>query len=524
MDTQRVRQKILDLAIRGKLVEQDPADEPASELLARVCAEKLAMVERGELKPKDVKGDSVIFLGDDNRHYEKVGDKEPVDIEDELPFELPAGWAWARVGVISLIGTGATPLKSRLDYYENGTVPWITSSSACKGVICEPDGYITETALAETNCTVYNPGALVVAMYGEGKTRGSVSILGIQAATNQACAVVQVIQCAPKYVKACYEQSYDSLRRRSKGGLQPNLNMGIIKAFLIPVPPLAEQHRIVAALDEYLGLVDSVEADEAALEELAAKARAKVLDLAIRGKLVEQDPADEPASELLARVHAEKLAMVERGELKPKDVAGDSVIWRGEDNSYYEHPFGDKSPQKLDGVPFDLPKQWQWSRLGFVSNYGESPTATAGNIPDDAWVLDLEDIEKGTGEIIFRSTKQDRPFTSSKRSFRRGQLLYSKLRPYLNKVLVAPENGYCTSEILPVNLYGGISPYFIRAFLMSEKFLSYANQCSYGVKMPRLGTNDGRRALVPIPPLKEQDRIAGAIDLLVTAFDSLTRL
>ena len=129
MDTKALRQKILDLAIRGKLVPQDPNDEPASVLLQRIRAEKQQMVKDGKLKAKDIKNDTVIFLGDDNLHYEKMPDGTLKCIEDEIPFELPDGWEWTRLGNITVIGTGATPLKSNKDYYENGSIPWITSSA-----------------------------------------------------------------------------------------------------------------------------------------------------------------------------------------------------------------------------------------------------------------------------------------------------------------------------------------------------------------------------------------------------------
>ena len=235
--------------------------------------------------------------------------------------------------------------------------------------------------------------------------------------------------------------------------------------------------------------------------------RQKILDLAIRGKLVPQDPNDEPASVLLERIHAEKQQMVKDGKLKPKDIKNDTVIFKGDDNLHYEK-FSDGTVKCIeDEIPFDIPDGWSWTRLIAICPYGETTKINANNITDNEWILELEDIEKDTGKILSYVLKSERQSVSQKHKFCKGQLLYSKLRPYLNKVLIAPKDGYCTSEILPLTLYGNISPEYIRTFLMSDTFLAYVDLISYGVKMPRLGTKDGKRSLIALPPLQEQFRI-----------------
>ena len=163
-------------------------------------------------------------------------------------------------------------------------------------------------------------------------------------------------------------------------------------------------------------------------------------------------------------------------------------------------------------IRFDLPEGWSWARLGAISNYGDASSVPIESIKNDAWILDLEDIEKDTGRILTKLKKEDRDSSSSKRCFKSGQILYSKLRPYLNKVLIADEDGFCTSEIMPIALYGNMAPDYMRRCLMSPYFLAYANQCAYGCKMPRLSTGDGKKALVSIPPLAEQHRIVEAIE------------
>ena len=235
--------------------------------------------------------------------------------------------------------------------------------------------------------------------------------------------------------------------------------------------------------------------------------REKVLDLAIRGKLVPQDPNDEPASVLLKKIREQKKQMVKDGELKAKDIKNDTIIFKGDDNLHYEQ-FADGSVKCIeDEIPFEVPEGWEWCRFVTICPYGEAEKVETNTISDDEWILDLEDIEKNTGKILYYATKKERNAVSTKHRFFQGQLLYSKLRPYLNKVVIAPKDGYCTSEILPLKLYGNISPQYIQIFLMSPTFLAHVNMLSYGVKMPRLGTDDGKQVLIALPPLNEQHSI-----------------
>ena len=236
--------------------------------------------------------------------------------------------------------------------------------------------------------------------------------------------------------------------------------------------------------------------------------REKILDLAIRGKLVPQDPNDEPASVLLERIRAQKQQMVKEGKLKAKDIKNDTIIFKGEDNLHYEQ-FRDGTVKCIeDEIPFELPEGWAWTRLGVICPYGTCEKVETKDIADSEWILDLEDIEKDTGLILKHITKKHRSAVSTKHRFSQGQLLYSKLRPYLNKVVIADQDGYCTSEILPLDFWGGISPLYMQIYLMSTTFLSYVNMISYGVKMPRLGTKDGERVPIALPPLQQQVMIA----------------
>ena len=249
--------------------------------------------------------------------------------------------------------------------------------------------------------------------------------------------------------------------------------------------------------------------------------RQKILDLAIRGKLVPQDPNDEPASVLLERIRAEKQQMVKDGKLKAKDIKNDTVIFKGDDSLHYEQ-FADGTVKCIeDEIPFELPEGWTWARLGVICPYGENKAVSADLIDETAWILDLEDIEKETGVIKKYTTKSERNSVSNKYSFCKGQLLYSKLRPYLNKVVIATKDGYCTTEILPLTFYGNIYSPYMQLFIMSPTFLTYVNMISYGVKMPRLGTNDGKNAIIAIPPINEQKRIRDKFDIVAPLFDKI---
>jgi type I restriction enzyme S subunit len=173
----------------------------------------------------------------------------------------------------------------------------------------------------------------------------------------------------------------------------------------------------------------------------------------------------------------------------------------------------------VDGVlpkesyPFEIPDHWKWYPLGKIVEYGKGTQIGSGEISETTWVLDLEDIEKGTGCLL--NKKRGTPTTSNKTKFCKGDVLYGKLRPYLNKVLVADEDGVCTTEIVPIRVVTAKLPLlaeYLQSYLMSPFFLDYANKISYGVKMPRLGTKDAKAALIPVPPIEEQTRIVTKLD------------
>lgn len=230
----KLKQVVLELAFMGKLVEQSARDKPASVLLAKAAEEKLRLVRKGRSKKL-----------------------RPQPSVEDIPYNVPKGWQWERIGNFALVGTGATPTRDRADYYFPPEHPWVTSGETGQDYIFDTKEKVSSLAVNETNITIYPEGTLIVAMYGQGKTRGQVSELRVAAGTNQACAAIRpIINDANhrRYIKLCFMKVYDEIREGAAGGAQPNLNMGKIANTLIPVPPLAEQTRIVQKVDELLAL------------------------------------------------------------------------------------------------------------------------------------------------------------------------------------------------------------------------------------------------------------------------------
>ena len=520
MDTKALRQKILDLAIRGKLVPQDPNDEPAAVLLERIRAEQQQMVKDGKLKAKEIKNDTVIFLGDDNLHYEKFPDGTVKCIEDEIPFELPEGWEWTRLQAICepiTDGTHKTPT-----YSDEGFI-FLSSKNVTSGHIdWDNIMYIPESLHNELYARLA-PQKNDILLAKNGTT-------GVAAIVDRDCifdiyvslALLRIIGyiISPEYLLSTIASStiQNYFNSSLKGIGVPNLHLEHIRTTLIPVAPINEQYRIATKLEQLLSFADNIESDKTDLQTTIQLTKSKILDLAIRGKLVKQNPDDEPASVLLDRIRAEKEELIKQGKIK-RDKK-ESVIFRGEDNSYYLR-MGNLIETLDDWRINDIPYSWGICCLGEVCDYGNCTNVDTKDIPKTAWILDLEDIEKDTGKVSQKLTLKERNSASTKHSFHKGQVLYSKLRPYLNKVVLVDDDGYCTSEILPLDFNKYILPEYAKYYLMSPTFLRYANHCSYGVKMPRLGTLDGRKAVLIVPPVNEQKRIADKVSQLFSLLDSI---
>lgn len=252
-----------------------------------------------------------------------------------------------------------------------------------------------------------------------------------------------------------------------------------------------------------------------------------ILQMAVQGALVPQDPSDEPASALLDRIREERAELIKEKKTKTPR-GGESVIYRAADGSYYEKCVNAKGHESEpvcidDEIPFDIPETWEWARLGNLCDFGTCKNIEYTDVIPGTWNLDLEDIERDTGKYLRKKRKVRGEKGSTKHVFKCDMVLYSKLRPYLNKVIIADEDGVCTSEILPLS-FEALLPKYAQIYFMSPMFLEYANTCSYGVKMPRLGTKDGKAALAPVPPLAEQHRIVKRISELVPLVEEYGKL
>ncbi|WP_202108830.1 restriction endonuclease subunit S [Succinivibrio dextrinosolvens] len=216
----------------------------------------------------------------------------------------------------------------------------------------------------------------------------------------------------------------------------------------------------------------------------------QLLDLAIRGKLVEQRPEEGTSEELYAQIQKEKKKLIAEGKIKKEKTLPEITE---------------------DEIPFEIPESWKWVRLGDIVSYGGAKQSLPKELNQDSWILDLEDIESSTGMLLRRKTNIN--VSSNKFCFFKGNILYGKMRPYLNKVLVADSDGFCSTEIMPLDFEQfKLHTYFFKSVLMSPYFVEFATKVSHGVNIPRLGTQEAKNALVPLPPLAEQKRIVDKLE------------
>ena len=491
MNGKQLKNSILQWAIQGKLVSQDPNDEPASILLERIRAEKARLVKEGKIK-KD-KNESIIFRGDDNSHYEKfLATGEVKCIDHEIPFEIPEGWEWCRLGAIGSWGSGATPSKGHPEFY-GGSIPWLTTGELNETYVFDTRVKVTEKALACCSLRKCATGDVLIAMYGA--TIGKVAIAGCELTTNQACCACTPYYNYNKYLFYFLMSNKLNFIKMGEGGAQPNISKEKIVATLCPLPPLNEQRRIVYVVESLIPKIEHFTTLQANLEELNAsiftKLRKSILQEAIQGRLVPQDPADEPASVLLERIKAEKAKLFKEGKFKKKDLV-DSDIFKGDDNKYYERIGTEIAEIEL---PFSFPKSWEIARFHSICA--------------------LIDGEKRTGNYICLDAKYLRG-KSYGEQMKAGHFIHSGD----NIILVDGEN---SGEVFTAPIDGYMGSTFKQLWVSETLYLPYVLACirfykeelrnsKKGAAIPHLNKDIFRNLIVGIPPLQEQERIIHKFD------------
>lgn len=459
-------------------------------------------------------------------HYEKFADGTIKCIKDEIPFDVPNGWAWTSINNIAFVTklAGFEYTKNIAPNLCETGIPLFKGKNVQDSkIIYEFESYIPECVSDGLLRSQINRKCILTPYVGTignigihnksgkfhlGSNVGKIELFNTPAGLMEEYVVT--------YLKSSF--GFKQLTKHMKATAQASISIEAIRDVYIPIPPEKEQQRLWLSLSEVLKQIENINTLSIDISNIITTAKSKILDLAIKGKLVPQNPDDEPASVLLERIRAEKEELIKAGKIK-RDKK-ESVIFKGEDNSYYiraGEQVEDISAWELD----DLPEKWAICALGEICDYGSCINVETDQISDDEWILDLEDIEKDSGKVLCKIRKLERNAVSTKHKFSNGQVLYSKLRPYLNKVVLADEDGYCTSEILPLDFMDIIVPNYARYYLMSPTFLKYADRCSYGVKMPRLSTTDGKKAVFTVPPINEQKRI---VEVIETAFAQLDEI
>ena len=508
MKAEQLRKSILQLAIQGKLVPQNSADEPASVLLERIRAEKLSLIKEGKIK-KD-KGDSVIFKGDDNCYYEKTG-SEVKNITDEIPFDIPDSWCWVRFSHIVNFALGKTPDRHTDKYWNNGVYPWFSiADMQDKKIIVTAKEKISTIALNEKFNNVLSPKGTLLMSFK--LTVGRTSILGVDAIHNEA--IISIFPYVNKDITRDYLMNtlgllvdYVEQTDAIKGS---TLNSNKLQKMFVPLPPLAEQERIVAEIEKFEPLIveyDKLEQQATKLDgEIYDKLKKSILQYAIQGKLVPQDSNDESASVLLERIRAEKKA-----QLGKKYV--ESYISKGDDNCYYEK-VGSETKNITDEIPFDIPDPWEWARVDtlFQHNTGKALNSanTKGNYREYIttsnlyWnYFKLDSLKK----MLFTDEEIDNC------SLKKGDLLVCEGGDIGRAAIWNYDIPMCIqNHIHRLRAYSAVETKFYYCVLYLYKQLGIIG--GKGIGIQGLSTKALGRIIFPVPPLAEQKRIIEQINVI----------
>ncbi|WP_373201418.1 restriction endonuclease subunit S [Phocaeicola vulgatus] len=515
MNGKQLKNSILQWAIQGKLVPQDSNDEPASVLLERIRAEKAKLVKEKKIK-KD-KNESIIYRGDDNSYYEKfLATGEVKCIDDEIPFEIPQGWEWERWGNIALsiqYGYNAPAI-------ERGDIKMIRISDIHDNVVqwkdvpfCNIEAHDIDTYLLKENDILF------------ARTGGTVgkSFL-VQFVPEPAIYAGYLIrtrysqELCPQYLKSFMESQlyWEQLKSGTIATAQPNCNGKTLGRMLLPIPPKAEQTRLVQKLASLTPMFQRYAKAQQDLnnlnENIDDKLRKSLLQEAIQGKLVPQCSDEGTAQELLEQIKLEKQKLIKEGKLK-KSALSDSVIFKGDDNKYYEQ-IGKKCLDITEQIPFEIPVNWAWARMGQIGDWGAGSTPQRGNANyyngNILW-LKTGELNNGiiydTEEKITQKAFQD----CSLRMNKIGDVLIAMYGATIGKLAIVGEdlttNQACCG-CTPYLIYNWYLFYFLMA--SRDSFIKKGE----GGAQPNISRVKLVEHLIPLPPLKEQHRIVAQIEKL----------
>ena len=522
MNGKQLKNSILQWAIQGKLVPQDPNDEPASVLLEKIRQEKERLIK--EKKIKRDKNASIIYRGEDNSYYEKIlATGEVKCIDEEVPFEIPKGWEWCRLNDLALYRKGpfgSSLTKSMFVAKSNQSVKVYEQKNAIQKDFRLGDYYISKEKFEAMQSFIVKPNDIIVSCAG---TIGETYLLPLDAPIgiiNQALMRVTLFDLS----MAEYWQMYfaymllNEAQMKGAGSAIKNIPpFEYLKAVLVPVPPLSEQTRLVERYNLLLSLIAKYESEADKLNclnlNIYDKLKKTVLQEAIQGKLVQQIAEEGTAQELLEQIKTEKQNLVKEGKLK-KSALNDSVIFRGGDSRYYEK-IGKKCVDITEEIPFEIPNSWTWARMGGIGDWGAGSTPQrtnqnyyGGNI---LW-LKTGELNNGivydTEEKITQKAFQD----CSLRMNKIGDVLIAMYGATIGKLAVVGK------ELTTNQACCGCTPYivfnwYLFYFLMASRdtFIKKGE----GGAQPNISRVKLVEHLIPLPPLREQKRIVQKIEQLM---------
>lgn len=433
-------------------------------------------------------------------YCEQIG-KEIRDISDEIPFEIPESWEWVRLGFIGDWGSGATPSRTNKEYY-GGNIPWLKTGDLNDGIITNIPEKITELALEKTSVRLNPVGSVLIAMYGA--TIGKLGILNIPATTNQACCACLPILVNNNYLFYFLMSHKESFTKKAEGGAQPNISKEKIISTLFPLPPLAEQKRIVAKIEQLIPYIEKYEKAETQLTALNKSfpdmLKKSILQEAVQGKLVPQNPDDEPASVLLERIRAEKQELIKQGKIK-KNKNESVIITR--DKIPYEIIDG-KERCIADEVPFEIPDSWCWCRLGSIIQIESGKGLTSkqmieGSIP----------VYGGNGITGYHNASLVHKET----------VVIGRVGYYCGSVHITEKEAWVTDNAF-ITTYPENSIY--REYLVYTLRYMNLGQNNNATAQPVVSGKKIYPMLFPLPPLAEQHRIVAKIEEIMPMIERLT--